>query len=148
MGIRDKPIAPGSPWQNASAERLIRSLLRECVDHMVVVFAENLVRLEYLGIADRKGLALANSQRPPGSYAERPWDELPGSTTATSLTPIASRPCLVMRCAMGSAFASRRQARSEPWARTSSSSPVRMSLSTAFRTASPVTSARPKRLAT
>jgi hypothetical protein len=29
--------------------------------------------LEYLG----KGLALANSQRPPGSYAERPWDELP-----------------------------------------------------------------------
>jgi hypothetical protein len=33
--------------------------------------------LEYLGIADRKGLALANSQRPPGSYAERPWDELP-----------------------------------------------------------------------
>jgi hypothetical protein len=34
-------------------------------------------RSEYLGIADRKGLALANSQRPPGSYAERPWDELP-----------------------------------------------------------------------
>jgi len=33
--------------------------------------------LEYLGIADRKGLALAKSQRPPGSYAERPWDELP-----------------------------------------------------------------------
>jgi len=77
MGIRDKPIAPGSPWQNASAERLIGSILRECVDHMVVVFAENLVRLEYLDIADRKGLALANSQRPPGSYAERPWDELP-----------------------------------------------------------------------
>jgi hypothetical protein len=44
---------------------------------MVVVFAENRARLEYLGIADRKGLALANSQRPPGSYAERPWDELP-----------------------------------------------------------------------
>src|SRR4029077_11385974 len=51
MGIRDKPIAPGSPWRNASAERLIGSILRECVDHMVVVFAENLVRLEYLGIA-------------------------------------------------------------------------------------------------
>src|SRR4051794_992044 len=45
MGIRDKPIAPGSPWQNAFAERLIRSIRRECVDHMVVVFAENLVRL-------------------------------------------------------------------------------------------------------
>ena len=78
MGIRDKPIAPGSPWQNASAERLIGSILRECVDHMVVVFAENLVRLEYLDIADRKGLALANSQRSPGSYAERPLGQTAG----------------------------------------------------------------------
>jgi transposase InsO family protein len=30
MGIRDKPIAPGSPWQNAFAERLIGSIRREC----------------------------------------------------------------------------------------------------------------------
>jgi transposase InsO family protein len=36
MGIRDKPIAPGSPWQNAFAERLIGSIRRECVDHMVL----------------------------------------------------------------------------------------------------------------
>ena len=54
---------------------------------MVVVFAENRVRLEYLGIADRKGLALANSQRPPGSYAERPWDEL--SSIKPNLVPAA-----------------------------------------------------------
>ena len=33
MGIRDKPIAPGSPWQNGFAERLIGSIRRECVDH-------------------------------------------------------------------------------------------------------------------
>jgi hypothetical protein len=33
MRIRDKPIAPGSPWQNAaSPERLIGSIRRECVD--------------------------------------------------------------------------------------------------------------------
>src|SRR5438094_5275950 len=31
MGIRDKPIAPGSPWQNGFAERLIGSIRRECV---------------------------------------------------------------------------------------------------------------------
>ena len=36
MGIRDKPIAPGSPWQNGFAERLIGSIRRECVDHVVV----------------------------------------------------------------------------------------------------------------
>src|SRR5262245_3957473 len=36
MGIRDKPIAPGSPWQNGFAERLIGSIRRECVDHLIV----------------------------------------------------------------------------------------------------------------
>jgi len=37
MGIRDKPIAPGSPWQNCFAERLIGSIRRECVDHVVAL---------------------------------------------------------------------------------------------------------------
>jgi transposase InsO family protein len=32
MGIRDKPIAPASPWQNSFAERLIGSIRRECLD--------------------------------------------------------------------------------------------------------------------
>jgi hypothetical protein len=31
MGIRDKPIAPASPWQNGFAERLIGSIRRECL---------------------------------------------------------------------------------------------------------------------
>jgi transposase InsO family protein len=39
MGIRDRPIAPRSPWQNAYAERLIGSIRRECLDH-VIVFGE------------------------------------------------------------------------------------------------------------
>ena len=37
MGIRDKPIAPASPWQNGFAERLIRSIRRECLDHIIVL---------------------------------------------------------------------------------------------------------------
>jgi transposase InsO family protein len=37
MGIRDKPIALGSPWQNGFAERLIGSIRRECVDHVVAL---------------------------------------------------------------------------------------------------------------
>jgi transposase InsO family protein len=36
MGIRDKPIAAASPWQNGFAKRLIGSIRRECVDHFVV----------------------------------------------------------------------------------------------------------------
>src|ERR1700741_166125 len=39
MGIRDKPTAPISPWQNGFAERLIGSIRRECLDH-IVVFGE------------------------------------------------------------------------------------------------------------
>jgi transposase InsO family protein len=36
MGIRDRPISPGSPWQNGIAERLIGTLRRECLDQMVI----------------------------------------------------------------------------------------------------------------
>jgi transposase InsO family protein len=43
MGIRDRPTAPRSPWQNGHAERLIRSIQRECLDH-VVVFGERRLR--------------------------------------------------------------------------------------------------------
>jgi transposase InsO family protein len=37
IGIRDKPIAPASSWQNGFAERLIGLIRRESVDHMIVV---------------------------------------------------------------------------------------------------------------
>jgi transposase InsO family protein len=45
MGIRDKPIAPASPWQNAFAERLIGSIRRECVDHIIVLGEAHLRRI-------------------------------------------------------------------------------------------------------
>jgi transposase InsO family protein len=37
MGIRDQPVSARSPWQNGYAERLIASIRRECLDHVVVV---------------------------------------------------------------------------------------------------------------
>jgi transposase InsO family protein len=36
MSIRDRPTAPRSPWQNGHTERLIGSIRRECLDHVVV----------------------------------------------------------------------------------------------------------------
>jgi transposase InsO family protein len=45
MGIRDKPIAATSPWQNAFAERLIGSIRRECVNHVIVFGARHLCRI-------------------------------------------------------------------------------------------------------
>src|SRR5256885_11520706 len=45
MGIRDKPIAPGSPWQNGFAERLIGSIRRECTDHVVALSERHLRRV-------------------------------------------------------------------------------------------------------
>ena len=45
MGIRDKPTAPASPWQNGFAERLIGSIRRECVDHVIVLGEAHLRRI-------------------------------------------------------------------------------------------------------
>ncbi len=45
IGIRDKPIAPGSPWQNGYAERLIGTTRRECLDHMIVFGEAHLRRI-------------------------------------------------------------------------------------------------------
>jgi transposase len=45
MGIRDRPIAAASPWQNGFAERLIGSIRRECVDHLVVLGEAHLRRI-------------------------------------------------------------------------------------------------------
>jgi hypothetical protein len=47
MGIRDKPIARGSAWQNCFAERLIGSIRRECLDHIVIVGEAHLRRILY-----------------------------------------------------------------------------------------------------
>src|SRR5215510_12740923 len=45
MGIRDKPTAPRSPWQNPYVERLIGTIRRECLDHMFVFGEAHLRRI-------------------------------------------------------------------------------------------------------
>ena len=42
LGIRDHPTSARSPWQNGYAERLIGSIRRECLDHIVVTGEQHL----------------------------------------------------------------------------------------------------------
>jgi transposase InsO family protein len=93
MGIRDKPTAPASPWQNGFAERLIGSIRRECVDHIIVLGEAHLRRTlkcyadYYNGVLEQGCAAFS-----PGSAN---WcDQLtrhPGRTSS----PL--RPCLSFR---------------------------------------------------
>ena len=50
MGIEEVLIAPRSPWQNPYCERVIGSIRRECLDHVIVLGEEHLRRIlaEYL----------------------------------------------------------------------------------------------------
>jgi hypothetical protein len=45
MGIHEVPTAPQSPWQNPYVERLIGSIRRECLDHVIVFHEAGLRRI-------------------------------------------------------------------------------------------------------
>ena len=45
MGIRDRPVAPRSPWQNGYVERVIGSIRRDLLDHVIVMGEAHLRRL-------------------------------------------------------------------------------------------------------
>jgi putative transposase len=45
MGIEEVVIAPRSPWQNPYCERLIGSIRRECLDHVIVLNERHLRRI-------------------------------------------------------------------------------------------------------
>jgi putative transposase len=58
LGIREILIAPRAPWQNPFAERVIGSIRRECLDHVIVLNERHLRRLL------RTFLAYYNATRP------------------------------------------------------------------------------------
>lgn len=45
LGITEVLTAPQSPWQNPFAERLVGSIRRECLDHVIVLGEEHLRRI-------------------------------------------------------------------------------------------------------
>jgi transposase InsO family protein len=84
MGIRDKPIAPGSPWQNGYAERLIGTIRRECVDHLIVFGEAHLRRIL------REYVAYYNASR-----TQRALNlDAPVNRAVQSIGAITSRPVL------------------------------------------------------
>ncbi|MHC4213096.1 MAG: integrase core domain-containing protein, partial [Planctomycetota bacterium] len=42
FGLKDTPTAPRSPWQNPNAERVMDTLRRECLDHMIILNEKHL----------------------------------------------------------------------------------------------------------
>jgi len=71
LEIREAVIAPRSPWQNAYAERVIGSIRRECLDHVVVISERHLREIlsKYVDYynATRTHLSLAKDSSAPRS---------------------------------------------------------------------------------
>jgi transposase InsO family protein len=77
MGIREVLTAPQSPWQNAYVERLIGSIRRKCLDHVIVLHESGLRRILRSYFADyersRTHLALARTRPSLGPSKGRNW---------------------------------------------------------------------------
>jgi transposase InsO family protein len=71
MGIRDRPTATRSPWQNGYAERMIGSIRRECLDYVVVFGERHLFHLlkSYQGYYNEARTHLSLSKDAPVSRA-------------------------------------------------------------------------------
>jgi transposase InsO family protein len=75
LGIREVKTVPRSPWQNPYVERLIGTLRRECLDHVVVLNEAHLRRLlrDYLTYYHRVRTHLSLEKDSPESRpVERP----------------------------------------------------------------------------
>jgi putative transposase len=78
LGIAEVVSAPASPWQNPYVERLIGSIRRECLDHMIVINEAHLRRVltaysryyhrsrTHLGLEKARPIAVRSLNDPPG----------------------------------------------------------------------------------
>jgi hypothetical protein len=69
MGITEVITAPRSPWQNPHVERLIGSIRRECLDHVIILSERHLRRvlLSYFQYHHRQNPSLAQQGLPTAS---------------------------------------------------------------------------------
>jgi hypothetical protein len=93
-----KPTAPASPWQNGFAERLIGSIRRECLDHVIIRGEAHLRRIlkSYARLLQRRQNASVTEQRCAGlSPASADWNHLFKRDTRRASSPL--RPGLSFR---------------------------------------------------
>ena len=67
MAITEVPTAPRSPWQNGYVERVIGSVRRECLDHVIALNDRQLRRVlkSYLAYYNRTRTHLALDKDAP-----------------------------------------------------------------------------------
>ena len=89
MGIHEVLTAPRSPWQNAYAERLIGSIRRECLDHVIVVNETGLSRVlsRYLAYYHHSRTHLSLAKDSPAASADRATNDRPGRRHSTGRRP-------------------------------------------------------------
>jgi transposase InsO family protein len=77
LGLEQKLIAPQSPWQNPVVERLIGSIRRECLDHVIVFNQPHLRRVltDYLSYYHRHRTHRFLAQDCPEPRAVEPPDQ-------------------------------------------------------------------------
>ena len=74
LGIEEIPTAPRSPWQNPYAERVIGSIRRECLDHVIVLGEGHLRRVlsSYTAYYNRVRTHLSLSKDSPDGRIVQP----------------------------------------------------------------------------
>lgn len=74
MGINEVMIAPQSPWQNAFAERLVGSIRRECLDHVIILGERHLRNIlkSYFDYYEHTRTHMSLSKDAPWPHAVEP----------------------------------------------------------------------------
>jgi transposase InsO family protein len=92
MGIKEVLSAPRSPWQRAYVERVIGTIRRECLDHLIVFNEASLRRTLclYIDYYHRSRTHLARDKNSPEPRAVQPPDHAGGNRA--SRTTICDHP--------------------------------------------------------
>ncbi len=74
MGVKEVVTAPRSPWQNPYVERLIGSVRRECLNHVIVLNERHLRRIlvSYLDYYHRSRTHLSLGKDTPEGRSVQP----------------------------------------------------------------------------